>query len=127
LEELPALVDMPGCASGNHKALAEIVGLCGCFLTLREHAITLIHQSAKDFLLKLAHDEIFPSGIEDIHRTIFSQSLRIPPMFKQPILCDIGSILIRIIVTYMFRRFLRSLANASSRVTSTFGSGQRFS
>ncbi|KAK4149570.1 vegetative incompatibility protein HET-E-1 [Chaetomidium leptoderma] len=77
LEELPALVDMPGGASGNHKALAEIVGLCGSFLALREHAISLVHQSAKDFVLKQAHDEIFPSGIEDIHRTIFSQSLRV--------------------------------------------------
>jgi hypothetical protein len=77
LEELPALVDMPGGASGNHKALAEIVGLCGSFLTLREHAISLVHQSARDFVLKRAHDEIFPSGIADIHRTIFSQSLRV--------------------------------------------------
>jgi hypothetical protein len=77
LEELPALVDTPGRASGNDKALAEIVGLCGSFLALRERTVFFVHQSAKDFLLKQARDEIFPSGIEDIHYTIFSRSPRI--------------------------------------------------
>ncbi|KAK4121378.1 hypothetical protein N657DRAFT_673681, partial [Parathielavia appendiculata] len=76
LDELPALVDTPGRASDNEKALVEIVGLCGSFLTLRERMISFIHQSAKDFVLKQARDEIFPSGIEDIHHTIFSRSLR---------------------------------------------------
>ena len=69
LDELTALVDMLDGVSGNYEALAEIVGLCGSFLTLREHTISFVHQSAKDFLLKQARDEIFPSGIEDIHRT----------------------------------------------------------
>ncbi|KAL2198354.1 hypothetical protein P885DRAFT_32223, partial [Corynascus similis CBS 632.67] len=76
LQELPTLVDTPCHASGNAKALAEIVGLCGSFLTLREHTIFFIHQSAKDFLLQQARNEIFLSGIEDIHYTIFSRSLR---------------------------------------------------
>jgi hypothetical protein len=77
LDELPALVDTPNRVSGNGKALAEIVGLCGPFLTLRERTIYFVHQSAKDFLLKQARDEIFPSGIEEVHRTIFSRSLRV--------------------------------------------------
>ncbi|KAL2168899.1 hypothetical protein VTG60DRAFT_6734 [Thermothelomyces hinnuleus] len=77
LEELPALVDVPSRASGNDKALTEIVRLCGSFLTLRNCTIYIVHQSAKDFLLKQARDEIFPSGIEDIHRTVFSRSLRV--------------------------------------------------
>ncbi|KAJ5681613.1 NACHT-domain-containing protein [Penicillium maclennaniae] len=57
LDELTALVDMPDGVSGNYEALAEI--------------------SAKDYLLKQTREEIFPSGIEDIHRTIFSRSLRV--------------------------------------------------
>ncbi|KAL2020054.1 hypothetical protein VTK56DRAFT_8957 [Thermocarpiscus australiensis] len=76
LDELPALVDIPDRASGNDKALAEIVGLCGSFLTLRERKIFFVHQSAKEFLLKQARDEIFPTGMEDTHYTIFSRSLR---------------------------------------------------
>jgi hypothetical protein len=77
LEELPALVDTPGRASDSDKALAEIVGLCGSFLALRERTVSFVHQSAKDFLLKQARDEIFPSGIDDKHYSIFSRSLRI--------------------------------------------------
>ncbi|KAL2194676.1 NACHT domain-containing protein, partial [Corynascus similis CBS 632.67] len=76
LDELVALVDTLDDISGDYKALADIVGLCGSFLTLREHTISFVHQSAKDFLLKQAHDEIFPSGIEDIHYTVFSRSLQ---------------------------------------------------
>ncbi|KAL2137696.1 hypothetical protein VTI28DRAFT_8520 [Corynascus sepedonium] len=76
LDELHSLVDTPYHASGDDRALKEIVGLCGSFLTLRARTISFIHQSAKDFLLKQARDEIFPSGMEDVHHTIFSRSLR---------------------------------------------------
>ncbi|KAK3305100.1 uncharacterized protein B0T15DRAFT_554966, partial [Chaetomium strumarium] len=77
LDELTALVDTLDDVFDNHEALAEIVGLCGSFLTLRERTISFVHQSAKDFLLKQARDEIFPAGIEEVHRTIFSRSLRV--------------------------------------------------
>ncbi|KAL2137517.1 hypothetical protein VTI28DRAFT_9259 [Corynascus sepedonium] len=76
LDELVALVDTLDDISGDYKALEDIVGLCGSFLTLREHTISFVHQSAKDFLLKQAYDKIFPSGIEDIHYTVFSRSLQ---------------------------------------------------
>ncbi|KAL2126257.1 hypothetical protein VTI74DRAFT_1305 [Chaetomium olivicolor] len=78
LDELAALVDTPDGVSGDYEALAEIVGLCGSFLTLRERAVSFVHQSAKDYLLKEEGDEIFPSGIEDLHYTIFLRSLRDP-------------------------------------------------
>ncbi|KAK3934862.1 hypothetical protein QBC46DRAFT_425470 [Diplogelasinospora grovesii] len=77
LDDLTVLVDTLDGVSGDYEALADIVGLCGSFLTLRKRTVSFVHQSAKDFLLKQAHDEIFPSGIEDIHHTIFSRSLRI--------------------------------------------------
>jgi hypothetical protein len=51
LDELPSLVDMPLRCSSNDKALVEIVGLCGSFLTLRKRVISFVHQSAKDFLV----------------------------------------------------------------------------
>ena len=89
LDELTALVDIPASVSGNYRALAEIVGLCGSFLTLRERTISFIHQSAKDFLLKQAGYKIFPSGIEDMHYTIFSRSLRV---MQETLQCDIYSL-----------------------------------
>ena len=76
LDELSSLVDMPDGVAGQYEALSEIIGLCGSFLTLREHTILFVHQSAKDFLMKEAHNEIYPFGVEAIHYTIFSRSLQ---------------------------------------------------
>ena len=77
LNELPLLIDLPdGVASDDYKALSDIVGLCGSFLTLREHTISFVHQSAKDFLIKEAQNEIYPCGVESVHNTIFSRSLQ---------------------------------------------------
>ncbi|KAK5657213.1 hypothetical protein OQA88_3271 [Cercophora sp. LCS_1] len=75
LDELATFVDMPKEASTDYE-VAEIIGLCGSFLTLRKRTISFIHQSAKDFLLGAA-DEVFPSGIGAIHHAIFSRSLRV--------------------------------------------------
>ncbi|KAL2137636.1 hypothetical protein VTI28DRAFT_8723 [Corynascus sepedonium] len=77
IDELVALVDTLDDVSGDDKALAEIIGLCGSFLTLRERTISFVHQSAKDFLLKEAYSEIFPSRMENIHYAIFSRSLKV--------------------------------------------------
>lgn len=63
--------------SDNHKSFAYIIGLCGSFLTLRESSVYFIHQSAKDFLLQQAVDEIFPSGMKAMHYSIFSRSLQV--------------------------------------------------
>ncbi|KAF2804816.1 NACHT-domain-containing protein [Mytilinidion resinicola] len=77
LDELASFVDMPSRSSGNYEALSEIVGLCGSFLTLREHTISFVHQSAKDFLVEKASNEIYPSRIECIHHDVFSRSLQV--------------------------------------------------
>ncbi|KAK4451027.1 hypothetical protein QBC34DRAFT_61486 [Podospora aff. communis PSN243] len=77
LDELLAFVDTPEDASTEYEVLVEIIGLCGSLLTLRGRTISFIHQSAKDFLLGKANAEVFPSGTEDIHHTIFSRSLRV--------------------------------------------------
>lgn len=75
LDELASFVDMPDGISDD-ESLREIIGFCGSFLTLRERTVSFVHQSAKDFLLRKASDEIFPSRIEDIHHTIFLRSLQ---------------------------------------------------
>jgi hypothetical protein len=77
LDELTCLVDLPDSIAGESEALSEIIGLCGSFLTLREHTVSLVHQSAKDFLVSKACDKIFYSGIELVHHGIFSRSLQV--------------------------------------------------
>jgi hypothetical protein len=76
LDELISFVDIPNGVSDD-ESLTEIIGLCGSFLTLRERTISFVHQSAKDFLLEKASQEIFLSRIEDEHYTIFSRSLQV--------------------------------------------------
>ena len=70
LVELVSFID-------DDEDLKEIISLCGSFLTLREDTISLIHQSAKSFLLEKASEQIFPSGMEETHYTIFLRSLQI--------------------------------------------------
>jgi hypothetical protein len=76
LDELTSLVDMPDGVSGD-ESLTEIIGLCGSFLTLQNRTISFVHQSAKDFLLTEASNDIFPSTIQGVHYTIFSRSLQV--------------------------------------------------
>ncbi|KAH6985432.1 quinon protein alcohol dehydrogenase-like superfamily [Ilyonectria destructans] len=75
LHELTSFVDILEDISDELDSLVEIIGLCGSFLTLRDRNIYFVHQSAKDFLLSKASSEIFPSGTEEGHYTIFSRSL----------------------------------------------------
>ncbi|KAI8710415.1 NACHT domain-containing protein [Fusarium sp. LHS14.1] len=56
--------------------LEEIISSCGSFLTLRKRGIYFVHQSAKDFLLNKASDQILPSGAAHQHHALFSRSLR---------------------------------------------------
>jgi hypothetical protein len=80
LTELTSLIDVLEDMSDDIESLQEIVGFCGSFLTVRKDAIYFVHQSAKDYLLAKAFNEIFPFGKEGIHYDIFLKSLRV--MFK---------------------------------------------
>jgi hypothetical protein len=77
LTEITSFVETLEDMTDDHESLAAIIGLCGSFLALRESTIYFVHQSAKDFLLKEASNDIFPSGIEDVHCTIFLRSLQV--------------------------------------------------
>jgi hypothetical protein len=77
LDELASFVDIPPQSARNYNILTEAVGLCGSFLAFRERTIFFVHQTAKDFLIGKAADDIFPSGIRYIHYTIFSRSLQV--------------------------------------------------
>lgn len=73
LEELKGLLQsLEDFQTGDLK---EVIGLCGSFLTIRNGVILFVHQSAKDYLLDKAADEILPSGIAHQHHAIVSRSL----------------------------------------------------
>lgn len=76
LDELPSLVEIPPKAVGKDKALSEIIGTCGSFLTLRDRKIFFTHQSAKDFLLEKQAKTIFPSGETIEHQAILRRSIK---------------------------------------------------
>jgi NACHT domain/Heterokaryon incompatibility protein (HET) len=77
LKELTSLVEMLEDMSDDLESLREIISLCGSFLTIREETIYFVHQSAKDYLLKNAFNEIFPFGRGETHYIIFSRSLHV--------------------------------------------------
>ncbi|KAJ5646724.1 Vegetative incompatibility protein HET-E-1 [Penicillium lividum] len=76
LLELAALIGTPDDLSDDQQDLLEIIATCGSFLTLHENVIAFVHQSAKDFLLEMTHDELFPKDREAEHYAIFSRSLQ---------------------------------------------------
>lgn len=78
LTELGVLSGLPPDILGSCESITTIVKLCGSFLTIRDNIVYTIHQSAQDFLSTQRF--IFPSGIDDVHYTIFSRSLQV--MFK---------------------------------------------
>jgi hypothetical protein len=75
LAELGVLSGLPPDISSSCESVTMMVKLCGSFLTIRDKIVYTIHQSAQDFLSTDAF--IFPSGIEDVHYTIFSRSLQV--------------------------------------------------
>lgn len=58
-------------------SLREIIGQCGSFVTLgpKDNVVYVVHQSAKDFLMKHAVGTIMPDGIVYQHRLLLSRSL----------------------------------------------------
>ncbi|KAF1360783.1 WD40 repeat-like protein [Lizonia empirigonia] len=76
LKELVTLVE-PLESIADNSELQEIIGLCGSFLTLQEQTVYFVHQSAKDFLLAKAAQDVFPAGRETVHHAIFAKSLQI--------------------------------------------------
>jgi NACHT domain/Heterokaryon incompatibility protein (HET) len=77
LKELTSLVEMLEDISDDLESLQDIISLCGSFLTIREETIYFVHQSAKDYLLINAFNEVFPFGMGEAHYIIFSRSLHV--------------------------------------------------
>ncbi|GJC77672.1 vegetative incompatibility protein HET-E-1 [Colletotrichum liriopes] len=75
LEELQVLVDLPPNVPNTEQSILTIAGWSGSFLTIRDNAIYIIHQSAKDFLAK--HRFLFPSGLAQEHHTMALTSIQV--------------------------------------------------
>lgn len=75
LEEMSALVSGGPSDCSKPEAWVGIVEDCGSFLTLRDKVISFVHQSAKDFLVRKAHSDIFPNAIGQVHRDVCTRSL----------------------------------------------------
>ncbi len=76
LIELTSFVDVPAPAEDS-ESLVEIMELCGSFLTVQDCTISFVHQSAKDFLLYNAFEDICSDGNKAVHLIICSRSLQV--------------------------------------------------
>lgn len=76
LDELPSLVDVPPRAVGKDKALSEIIGICGSFLSIRDRTVVFTHQSAKDFLTQQEPQTVFPNGEGFEHQAILTRTIK---------------------------------------------------
>lgn len=70
LSELSVLSGLP-----IHVPVRDIVEECGSFYTIKDDIVSLIHQSAKDYLGR-HYDEVQPDGIDQGHINIVDQSLQ---------------------------------------------------
>ncbi|KAF5524533.1 Vegetative incompatibility protein HET-E-1 [Colletotrichum aenigma] len=59
------------------ETLKEIVGECGCLLTVKDDVVYFVHQSAKDFLFRHALADTMPLGIHREHNLLLSRSLEV--------------------------------------------------
>ena len=75
LEELGVLFGLPKEVASKKEIVAEMVNMCGSFLTIQYEFVRIVHQSANDFLRKQGQEIIFPSGTNDVHYKIFSTSI----------------------------------------------------
>jgi hypothetical protein len=67
-------VDPSECIESETQ-LREMIGFCGSFLTIRKDTIYFVHQSAQDYLLAKANEEIHPRGVQATHQSIYSSSI----------------------------------------------------
>jgi hypothetical protein len=75
----------------EYDDLPHIIKACGSFLTLRKDVMYFVHQSAKDFLLEKASDQILPSGVTREHQSLFSKSVDALSKTLERDICELGA------------------------------------
>ncbi|KAL2887565.1 Vegetative incompatibility protein HET-E-1 [Ceratocystis lukuohia] len=73
LEELHGLVER--LTGVGMEEVEEVIKSCGSFLTLNDNAVSFVHQSAKDYFMDQALDQVLPSDIAHQHQTVFIRSM----------------------------------------------------
>ncbi|CEF76054.1 hypothetical protein FGSG_10601 [Fusarium graminearum PH-1] len=76
LKELAIATNSLSQFQNNTAALTQTVLSCCSFLTLRNGTTTVVfvHQSAREFIMNKAHEEIMPDGILEQHNKMFHAS-----------------------------------------------------
>jgi ankyrin repeat protein len=73
LEELAVTADLPKKYRYNLEVLIEYTEQCGSFLTIRQHTVYFVHQSAKEYLLSSESSAIFSPRLEEENKLIASR------------------------------------------------------
>jgi hypothetical protein len=68
LEELAVAAGLPTDQFGNVHAVADLVGRCGSFLTVREGVVSFIHLSAKDYFTLGNGQQVFDGPLAEAQR-----------------------------------------------------------
>ncbi|KFA80866.1 hypothetical protein S40288_09798, partial [Stachybotrys chartarum IBT 40288] len=89
LEELKVLAE--SVEQDDYDDLPQIIKACGSFLTLRKGVMYFVHQSAKEFLLEKASEEILPARTRHQHYAVFSKSQRALSKILKQDLCKLGA------------------------------------
>ncbi|KAL2890635.1 Vegetative incompatibility protein HET-E-1 [Ceratocystis lukuohia] len=84
LEELGALVK--ALKDFNREDIEEVVASCGSLFTLHNNVVSFVHQSAKDYFLGEALDQVLPNGISHQHQVVF---VRLVELLRQTLKRDI--------------------------------------
>jgi hypothetical protein len=74
--ELVALMEFLKVFEDDLGSVRKLIGLCGSFLNLQKDTVYFVHQSANDFLIKEASNDIFISGKEETNHAIYLRSLK---------------------------------------------------
>lgn len=83
LVEMAVLSELPDEISSDSRNINDVVAMCGSFLTVLEGTVYLVHQSAKDYLSREMNSNSFSPKLNDVHRDIFSRSLRVMTALKR--------------------------------------------
>ena len=77
IQELIAIIEPLKDFADDPETVRELVEHSGSFLTMKEDTVYFVHQSAQDFLLVDAKDEMFPNGIRVANQHIVQRSLAV--------------------------------------------------
>jgi hypothetical protein len=70
LKELVVVAGLPSDQFYHPQAVADLLGYCGSFLTIRQDTVSFIHLSAKDYLTSGNGQQIFDGAVAEVQRHV---------------------------------------------------------